>query len=96
MLNITIAPATPLAIVMFSMVYQNAAHSRGRDGEKMRAVLEADAGVRKPEIGFVNQCRSSERVTGPFMTKVTASKPAQAVVYKRHQILGRVCIPVPP
>jgi len=49
--------------------------------------FQTDVAAHTPQIGLINQCRSLERVPGPFPSHVQVSKLAQFAVDQRQQIL---------
>jgi hypothetical protein len=79
------------------VIDQHAPHQAGRDAEKVRAILPADAaGVGQPEERFVHQGRGLQGVTATLAAHVPASQAAKLRLHERRQPFERTVVAVRP
>ena len=79
------------------VIDEHAPHQAGRNPEKVRAVLPADApGVGQPEKRLVHQRRGLQGVAAPLAAHVPSSQAAQLRLHERRQLLERAIIAVAP
>jgi len=79
------------------VVDENAPHQAGRDPEKVRAILPADAaGVRQPEERLVHERSGLQGVSATLAAHVASSQAAKLRFHERRQPFERTVIAVRP
>jgi hypothetical protein len=76
------------------MIDQDAAHHFCCHSEEVRPVCPRDSLVDKPQVGFMDESGSLQRVIGAFAVEVAISEAAKFVVNERKQLVQRFLIAV--
>jgi hypothetical protein len=83
--------------VMPRMIYQNAPHQLGRNGEKMGAILPLHSIViHQAHPGFIDNGRCLEAVAGPLASQVATRQPVELVINNRGQPIECALISIAP
>jgi hypothetical protein len=78
------------------MIYENPAHHLGRHRDELNAVLPAGPLVDQTQVGFVDEGRGLQGVTGPLAAQVRGGAAAQFRVQEDHQAIPCRRITRPP
>ena len=89
--------ASAFQIMAARMIYQNAPHHRGGNGEKMGAILPLHSFIiHQPHMGFIHQGRGLEAMSRTLALHVPASQAMELVVNDGRQTVEGALISVAP
>jgi hypothetical protein len=90
-------PAALLGEPFPGVIDEDSPHHPGGDAEEVRPVAPLRLSlVNEPHVGFVNERRWLQRMTGWFSLHVAGRQTAQVPVNERQQVLEGIPIPVAP
>ena len=79
------------------MIHQHMSHRLGCDSEEVSAILPMPGCItREPQIGFVDQGSSLERMARILLAHIPLGHLVQLRVNHRHQLFERGMIPIAP
>src|SRR5262249_46155724 len=91
------AAASFIAVTRACVIDQDAAHRLGRGAEEMSTPLPGYAPlVDQPQVGFVHQCGSLERVSGMFPAEIRTRQTPQFLLDERSELVERSPVAVVP
>ncbi len=77
------------------VVEQNAAHLRGRDGQKMSAAFHGRVLIHQADVSFMHQRGGLQRVLAALAAEIGASQAVQFVIHQRQKLVHGVLLPAP-